>query len=139
MTVWHKEAIYFSADAFESVPKVILSICICISCFYLFIKSKKPKTVCAVVVVSSSAVLRLEGKRFCNSSPFSSISSGFGHIYWRNPSWNTSFFVQYNLKLLLSNEITNEITSLLIPLNKRYCLSLPNAVLVQRSRVSLEG
>ena len=21
-------------------------------------------------------------------------SYGFGHIYWRNPSWKTSFFVQ---------------------------------------------
>ena len=24
----------------------------------------------------------------------SSVSCGFGHIYWRNPSWKTSFFVQ---------------------------------------------
>ena len=21
--------------------------------------------------------------------------SGFGHIYWRNPEWKTSFFVQW--------------------------------------------
>ena len=24
----------------------------------------------------------------------SRVSCGFGHIYWRNPSWKTSFFVQ---------------------------------------------
>ena len=24
----------------------------------------------------------------------SAVSCGFGHIYWRNPSWKTSFFVQ---------------------------------------------
>ena len=24
----------------------------------------------------------------------SKVSCGFGHIYWRNPSWKTSFFVQ---------------------------------------------
>ena len=29
----------------------------------------------------------------------SSVSCGFGHIYWRNPSWKTSFCVQCNLKL----------------------------------------
>ena len=23
------------------------------------------------------------------------FSSGFGHIYWKNPLWKTSFFVQY--------------------------------------------
>ena len=86
-------------------------------------------------------MLRFEGKRFCSSSPFlqlpdtaqkwsfplrissvnltkSAVSCGFGLIYWRNPSWKTSFFVQHKLKLLLSNEITHDITWLLIPLNK---------------------
>ena len=25
----------------------------------------------------------------------SAVSCGFGHIYWRNPKWKTSFFVHY--------------------------------------------
>ena len=28
----------------------------------------------------------------------SAVSYGFGHIYWRNPSWKTSFFVQWLLQ-----------------------------------------
>ena len=29
--------------------------------------------------------------------------SGLGHIYWRNPEWETSFFVQYhNMKIIAS-------------------------------------
>ena len=28
---------------------------------------------------------------------FSKVSCGFSHIYWRNPSWKTSFFL-YNVK-----------------------------------------
>ena len=28
----------------------------------------------------------------------SAVSCGFGHIYWRNPQWKTSFFVQWILK-----------------------------------------
>ena len=26
------------------------------------------------------------------------VSCGFGHIYWRNPQWKTSFFVQWPLR-----------------------------------------
>ena len=26
----------------------------------------------------------------------SAVSGGFGHIYWRNPYWKTSFFVQWS-------------------------------------------
>ena len=29
------------------------------------------------------------------TSVISSVSFGFGHIYWRNPQWKTSFFVQW--------------------------------------------
>ena len=35
---------------------------------------------------------------------------GFGHIYWRNPYWKTSFFVQ---RKMLSTEIKMEIEALL--------------------------
>ena len=31
------------------------------------------------------------------------VSCRFGHIYWRNPSWKTLFFVQYYPKLELYN------------------------------------
>ena len=27
---------------------------------------------------------------------------GFGHIYWRNPKWKTSFFVQYKIEHFMS-------------------------------------
>ena len=32
----------------------------------------------------------------------SSVSCGFGHIHWRNPSWKTLFFVQWMKRRLLS-------------------------------------
>ena len=39
----------------------------------------------------------------------SAVSCGFGHIYWRNLSWKTSFFVQC---LLLGNRISSLITEI---------------------------
>ena len=42
------------------------------------------------------------------------LNCGFGHIYWRNPSWKTSFFVQcqcepdsYRLKPIVSTKKKN--------------------------------
>ena len=32
----------------------------------------------------------------------SAVSRRFGHIYWKNPEWKTSFFVQYRF-LYLAN------------------------------------
>ena len=37
----------------------------------------------------------------------SAISCGFGHIHWRNPQWNTSFFVQYELLIPIILEIVS--------------------------------
>ena len=36
---------------------------------------------------------------------------GFGHIYWRNPSWKTSFFVQCNIFLKWDKHILAVITN----------------------------
>ena len=40
----------------------------------------------------------------------SAVSRGLGHIYWRNPQWKTSFFVQWiyriNLKLILLTQLS---------------------------------
>ena len=30
----------------------------------------------------------------------SAVFRGFGHIYWRNPEWKTSFFVQCQIRLI---------------------------------------
>ena len=39
----------------------------------------------------------------------SAVSCGFGHIYWRNPSWKTSFFVQLRLLEIWPYSISNQI------------------------------
>ena len=36
----------------------------------------------------------------------STVSCGFGHIYWRNPQWKTSFFVHCHTSLGLFSGIT---------------------------------
>ena len=33
------------------------------------------------------------------------VSCGFGHIYWRNPWWKTSFFVQWIMEILKIRKI----------------------------------
>ena len=41
-------------------------------------------------------------------------NSRFGHIYWKNPSWKTSFFVQWRLffKTLLAHFLNQSLTSI---------------------------
>ena len=42
--------------------------------------------------LSSSCVITLHKKMRFSIDYFFSQCGGFGHIYWRNPQWKTSFF-----------------------------------------------
>ena len=39
--------------------------------------------------------MKFSTKDFFSKCDQSAVSCGFGHIYWRNPEWKTSFFVQW--------------------------------------------
>ena len=44
----------------------------------------------------------------------SSVSCGFGHIYWRNPYWKTSFFVQWHSSFIaIPSNIIKQIDKIL--------------------------
>ena len=52
------------------------------------------KKICLLKLYVTAQKMKFSVKDFFSNVTKSAVSCGFGHIYWRNPSWKASIFVQ---------------------------------------------